>query len=153
MLKKFSCLFFQAPETSGNDLLKISVYWTYTFYSSFLSFFSDPVWQGDPSLGQPPGLLQLLRAIPPELPAQRVADPSCLTVQCEPGAPRRRRRRTGGGRGRSRHSFPGFHVTVLAFFVLQPVLLLASSFPPPAPQVEAVWPAGKRGAGLALAAR
>lgn len=124
---------------------------TKTFPSSFLSFFSDPVWQGDPSLGQSPGLLQLLRAIPPELPAQRVADPSCLTVQCEPGAPRRR---TGGGRGCRRHSLPGLHVTLLTFFVLQPFLLLASSLAPPAPQVEAARHAGKLEAGLVtLAAR
>lgn len=108
---------------------------------------SDPVWQGDPSLGQPPGLLQLLRAIPPELPAQRVADSGCLTVQRQPGAPRGRG--AGGGRGRRCHSLPGIHVALLALVLLQP-LLLASSFPPPAPPVEAARSAGKLGAGLVV---
>lgn len=101
---------------------------------------SDPVWQGDPSLGQPAGLLQLLRAIPPELPAQRVADPGRLTVQRQPGAPRSGR--AGGGGGRRRHSLPGVHVALLALVLLQP-LLLASSFPPPAATVEAARSAGR----------
>lgn len=90
------------------------------------------MWQGDPSLGQPAGLLQLLRAIPPELPAQRVADPGRLAVQRQPGAPRRRR--AGGGRGRRCHSLTGLHVSLLALILLQP-LLPASSFPPPAEAV------------------
>lgn len=106
----------------------------------------DPVWQGDPSLGQPPSLLQLLRAIPPELPAQRVADPSCLTVQCQPGAPRRRG--AGGGRGRRRFSFPGIHVALLTFLLFQP-LIPASPVPPPATPVEAAGSAGNFG-GLDL---
>lgn len=108
---------------------------------------SDPVWQGDPSLGQPPGLLQLLRAIPPKLPAQRVADPGCLTVQRQPGAPRRRR--AGGGRGRRCHSLPGINVALLTLILLQP-FLLASSFPPPAPPVEAARSAGRLGLDLGL---
>lgn len=105
------------------------------------------MWQGDPSLGQPPGLLQLLCAIPPELPAQRVADPGCLTVQRQPGAPRRRR--AGGGRGRRRHSLPGVHVTLLTFLLLQP-LLPASPFSPPATPVKAARSAGNLGAGHVL---
>lgn len=92
------------------------------------------MWQGDPSLGQPAGLLQLLRAIPPELPAQRVADPGGLTVQRQPGAARRRR--AGGGRGRRRHRLPGVHVALLALVLPQP-LLAVSPLPPPAPPVEA----------------
>lgn len=106
------------------------------------------MWQGDPSLGQPPGLLQLLRAIPPELPAQRVADPSCLTVQRQPGAPRRRR--AGGGRGRRRHSLPGVHVTLLTFLLFQP-FLPASPVPPPATPVRSrKRSAGNLGARLVL---
>lgn len=90
------------------------------------SGFSDPVRSGDPPLGEPSGLLQLLRAVPPELPAQRVADPSCLTVQREPGAPRRRRR-AGGGRGRRGHRLPRFDVALLAFILLQPLVVLSAS--------------------------
>lgn len=95
---------------------------------------SDLVRQGDSSLGQPPGLLQFLRAIPPELPAQRVADASCLTVQRQPGAARGRG--AGGGGGRRRHRLPGIHVPLLALGLLQP-LLSVPSLSPPAPQVDA----------------
>lgn len=100
---------------------------------------SDPVRPGDPPLGQPPGLLQLLRALPSELPAQRVAHPGGLTVQRQPGAARRRqRRRAGGGGGRRRQRLPGLNVALLAHVLLQP--LVATSPPPlplPATQVEA----------------
>lgn len=95
---------------------------------------SDLVRQGDSSLGQPPGLLQFLCAIPPELPAQRVADAGCLTVQRQPGAARSCG--AGGGGGRRRHRLPGIHVPVLAFGLLQPFLSVPS-LSPPAPQVDA----------------
>lgn len=103
---------------------------------SHLPFFlsADLVWQRDPSLGQPPGLLQFLRAIPPELPAQRVADTSCLTVQRQPGAPWCGG--AGGGRGCCCHSLSGIHVALLTFIFLQPYLF-ASSFSSPAPPVDA----------------
>ncbi|XP_038831175.1 deubiquitinase DESI2 isoform X2 [Salvelinus namaycush] len=39
------------------------------------SIYRHPVWQGDPTLGEPAGLLQLLCALPAELPSQGVADP------------------------------------------------------------------------------
>lgn len=94
---------------------------------------SDLVRQRDSSLGQPPGLLQFLRAIPPELPAQRVADSGCLAVQRQPGAARSRR--AGGGGGRRRHRLPGIHVAVRALSLLQPFLSVPS-LSPPAPQVE-----------------
>lgn len=100
------------------------------------------MWQGDPALGQPSGLLQLLCAIPPELPAQRVAHPGCLTVKRQPGAPRSRG--AGGGGGRRCHRLPGFHVAVLALVLLQP-FLSASPLSPPAPPVEAA--AGRSGLG------
>lgn len=88
--------------------------------------------QRDSSLGQPPGLLQFLRALPPELPAQRVADARCPPVQRQPGAARSRRAR--GGRGRGRHRLPGLHVSLL-----QPFLSVPSPSPP-APQVgSTMW--------------
>lgn len=90
--------------------------WLKNSVDLLLSCSPDPVWQGDPSLGEPAGLFQLLRAVPAELPAQRVVDPSGLTVKCQPGAPRRRRR-PGGGRRCSCHSFPGLHVAVLTFIL------------------------------------
>lgn len=89
--------------------------------------------QRDPSLGQPPGLLQFLRAVPPELPAQRVADARGPAVQRQPGAARVRR--AGGGGGRRRHRLPGVHVAVRALGLLQPFLSVPT-LSPPAPQVE-----------------
>lgn len=94
---------------------------------------SDLVRQRDPPLGQPTGLLQFLRAIPPELPAQRVADAGRLTVQRQPGAARGRG--AGGSGGRRRHGLPGVHVAVLALSLPQPFLSVPS-LAPPAPQVE-----------------
>lgn len=98
---------------------------------------SDLVWQRDSSLGQPPGLLQFLCAIPPELPAQRVAHAGCLTVQRQPGAARSRG--AGGGGGRRRHCLPGVHVAVLTLGLLQPFLSVPS-LSPPVPKVgAAAW--------------
>lgn len=37
---------------------------------------TDSVWEGNPTLGEPPGLLQLLYSLPPKLPPQGVADSS-----------------------------------------------------------------------------
>lgn len=62
----------------------------------------DPVWPGDPTLGESTGLLQLMRALPTELPAQGVAHARRLAVQRQPGAPRR-----AGGGGRC-HGGPAF---------------------------------------------
>lgn len=113
---------------------------------------SDPVRPGDPPLGQPPGLLQLVRALPPELPAQRVAHPGGLTVQRQPGAARQRQRRAGGGGGRRRQRLPGLHVALLALVLLQPVLPASPPPPPlPATQVEAESRGGGGGRGGLIA--
>lgn len=79
-------------------------------------------------MGQPSGLLQLLRAIPPELPAQRVANSGCPAVQRQPGAPRGGGG-AGGGRGR-RHRLPVSLLTLAS--LLQPVHRFSASFPLPA---------------------
>lgn len=41
----------------------------------------------DPPLGEPPGLLQLLHPLPPELPPQGVADPSSPAEPHQPWPP------------------------------------------------------------------
>lgn len=108
------------------------VFQTHSGTSQTRRLSSDLVWQRDSSLGQPPGLLQFLCAIPPELPAQRVAHAGCLTVQCQPRAARIRG--AGGGGGRRRHGLPGVHVAVLTLSLLQPFFSVPSHSPP-APKV------------------
>lgn len=47
------------------------------FSINFLSWpYLDTLRPGDPGLGEPAGIFQFLRAVPPALPAERVADPS-----------------------------------------------------------------------------
>lgn len=48
---------------------------------------TDPVWEGDPPLGEPPGLLQLLHPLPPELPPKGVADAGSPAEPHQPRAP------------------------------------------------------------------
>lgn len=54
------------------------------------------MWERDPPLGEPPGLLQLVHPLPPELSPQGVADPSS---PAEPHQPRPPQGGAGGHNG------------------------------------------------------
>lgn len=49
---------------------------------SLLTSAADALWSRDPTLGEPTGLLQLLCALPSELPAKGVVDAGRTAVQC-----------------------------------------------------------------------
>lgn len=50
-------------------------------------FFPAVVWTGNPSLGEQAGLLQLLRPLPAELPAQGVVNPGRAAEPHQPRPP------------------------------------------------------------------
>lgn len=69
-------------------------------HAPFFIYSTDIMWERDPSLGEPPGLLQLVHPLPPELPPQGMADPSSPAEPHQPWPPQ------GGTRGHNGWGVP-----------------------------------------------
>ncbi len=75
-------------EVSWRKCIYILIFWVHVAVKSLkshdisLASAADALWSRDPTLGEPTGLLQLLCALPSELPAKGVVDAGCTAVQC-----------------------------------------------------------------------
>ncbi len=75
-------------EVSWRKYIYILIFWVHVAVKSLkshdisLASAADLLWSRGPTLGEPSGLLQLLCALPSELPAKGVVDAGCTAVQC-----------------------------------------------------------------------